>query len=61
MSYDDEELKIDDVNDEEENLDSELELDSDLDDPLLDDDLLIEDDEDMPEEFAGLDGSSTDY
>jgi hypothetical protein len=50
MSYiDDEEVKIGEV--EEEDLD-----DVDLDDPL-DDDLAL-DEEDMPADFAGLDGSS---
>ncbi len=51
MSYsEDEEFKIDDVEDE----DADLDLDSS--DPLLDDDLLSDDDDDM-ESFAGIDGA----
>lgn len=55
MSYsDDEELKIGDIDTED-----ELDLDAGLDDPLLDDDLLaIEEDDDDLEGFAGLDGSA---
>ena len=55
MSYsDDEELKIGDIDEED-----ELDLDAGLDDHLLDDDLLLieEDDSDL-EGFAGLDGSA---
>jgi hypothetical protein len=56
MSYnDDEELKIGEF--EEGVEDDDLELGNGLDEPLLDDDLLAEDDE-LADEFAGLDGSS---
>lgn len=52
MSYsDDDELKIDDMSEEE-----DLDLDTDLDDALLDDDILSAEDEE-DDGFAGLDGS----
>ena len=62
MSYqDDEEVKIGEFNSEED-ADTEDAL---LDDPLLEDELVVEDDllgeDDIAEEFAGLDGSNTDY
>jgi hypothetical protein len=66
MSYqDDEEVKVADFNGEEEGADADVE-DALLDDPILEDELLIEDDiiaeeDELSEEFAGLDGSNTDY
>jgi hypothetical protein len=57
MSYnDDEELKIGEF--EEGVEDDDLDLGNGLDDPLLEDDLLAEDDDELAEDFAGLDGST---